>query len=93
MPYAAIVLLVVAAGWIGLKVRAAYGSFGGREPVTVYDAATWPPFLIAIAAYWISSTYEMGWPGWMYIVVWVASVVVIIGVIKVSMMMGDKPLC
>ncbi|MFT5526259.1 MAG: hypothetical protein ACI9HK_004233 [Pirellulaceae bacterium] len=89
----AIVLLVVATGWIALKTRSAYCSFGGREPVTVYDAATWPPFLIAIAAYLIASTYEVALPGWSYIAIWVASVVSIIGIIKLGMIMGDKPLC
>ena len=93
MLIAAIVLLLVSAGWIALRIRAAYGSFGGREPVTVYDAATWPPFLIAIAAYCLASHSEVTLQGWMYPVIWVASVVVIFGIIKVSMIMGDKPLC
>ena len=89
---AAIVLFVVSALWILLKVKVAYNSYGGRDMEPIYDAATYPPILITIGVFLAVYSYESSLPFWAYLLIWLGTIGVVVGILKLFQILGDKPL-
>ena len=86
-------LLVVAAGWIAYKMSVSYNSAGGTAyAVPVYDAAIYPPILIAVGLYLILPGFDIEWSVWIYIAIGLVLIPVIAGGIRLMEEVGDKEL-
>jgi uncharacterized membrane protein len=87
------VLVVVAVGWIGYKMSVSYNSAGGTAfAVPVYDAAIYPPILIAAGLYLVLPSFDIEWSVWTYVAIGLVLVPVIVGVIRLMEEVGDREL-
>lgn len=87
------VLVVVAVGWIGYKMSVSYNSAGGTAfAVPVYDAAIYPPILIALGLYLILPGWGIEWSIWLYVAIGLVLVPVIVGIIRLMEEVGDREL-
>ena len=86
-------LIVIAIGWIAYKMNVSYNSAGGTAfAVPVYDAAIYPPILIAVGLYLASSSLGIEWPVWIYVAIGLVLIPVVVGSIKLMEEVGDKEL-
>ena len=87
------VLIVIAIGWIAYKMNVSYNSAGGTAfAVPVYDAAIYPPILIAVGLYLASPSLGIEWPVWIYVAIGLVLIPVVVGAIKLMEEVGDKEL-
>jgi len=86
------ILIVVAALWLIYKVYLAYQSSGGRMVVTVYDAAVYPPLMVAAGLFWVLPTFGVNLSIWIYIGIAAGLVILAAGCIKIAEEIGDRPL-
>jgi hypothetical protein len=86
-------LLVIAAIWILYKLYISFNSAGGTAyQVPVYDAAVYPPIMVAVGLFCVLRGNEVHWPVWSYVALWLALTGVTAGAIKVLEELGDRPL-
>jgi hypothetical protein len=84
-------LLVIAALWLIYKVVLAFNSAGGTDlMLVVYDAAVYPPLLVAVGLFLVFRSRE--WPFWIYALVWLGSTGLAAGAIRLSEEIGDRRL-
>ncbi len=86
-------LIAVAAGWFCYKVYVAYTSAGGTDfAMPIYDAAMYPPMMLAIGLYLTLTALEMTYSIWIYVGIWVVATLLAVGLLWLTEQMGDKPL-
>jgi hypothetical protein len=84
-------LLVVALIWVVYKVVLAFNSAGGTDlMLIVYDAAVYPPVLIAVGMFLVFRSRE--WPIWVYAIIWLGATLFAAGAIRLSEEIGDRRL-
>lgn len=84
--------ILVAVIWIVAKLYVAYNSAGGTIMVVVYDAALYPPILIAVGLYFVLPTYDVELAVWIYFAIWAAVTALVAGLIRLMEELGDRPL-
>lgn len=89
LAYVAVAIAVV---WVLVKLHMAYHSAGGTVMVTVYDAAVYPPILLAGGLYFLLPDYQVNLPYWAYLLIWAALTAAVVGAIRWMQEIGDKPL-
>lgn len=93
MTIAGFALCAVGLIWIFYKLSVSYSSAGGTAyQVPVYDAAVYPPILLAVGTFLIARGMHLGWPIWVPILVWVVGTAAVAGSIKLLEELGDRPL-
>jgi len=86
-------MIGVAAIWFLYKLYVSYTSAGGTDfAMPVFDAAMYPPILVAIGFYLVLGAYAVDWSVWIYIGIWFGSTVLAVATIKLAEFLGDKPL-
>jgi hypothetical protein len=86
-------MIGAAAIWFLYKLYVSYTSAGGTDfALPVFDAALYPPILVAVGLYLVLPAYEVNWSVWIYIAIWVGSTVLAVAAIKLAEFLGDKPL-
>ena len=86
-------LIAVAAGWFFYKVYVAYTSAGGTDfAMPIYDAAMYPPMMLAIGLYLTLTALEMTYSIWIYVGIWVVATLLAVGLLWLTEQLGDKPL-
>jgi hypothetical protein len=86
-------LLVVAAVWLLYKIYLAFNSAGGTDlMLVVYDAAVYPPLLIAGGLYLVTRACQVQWPIWAYALIWLGTTLLAAGAIRLSEELGDRRL-
>lgn len=90
---AGIICVVVALIWLCFKTYISYTSFGGTaHMIPVYDAAMYPPAMTAFGLFWILRGYEIHWPWWAFLLIWLPLTGLAIGIIRLAEVLGDRPL-
>lgn len=93
MAWLGYLLIGIAVGWIAYKLYVSYTSAGGTDfALPVYDAAYYPPVLLAVGLYFVLSAFQIDWSVWLYVGVWLGSAVLVGVGIKLLELLGDKPL-
>jgi hypothetical protein len=86
-------LIAIAVGWIAYRMHLSYTSAGGTDFVmTVYDAAFYPPVMVAGGLYFILPSFEVNWSIWTFVGIWIGLAVLVGVAIKLLEVLGDKPL-
>jgi hypothetical protein len=86
------VCIAVAAIWILFRWYLAYNSAGGTVVVTVYDAAIYPPPLLALGLYFLLPTFGINWAIWVFVVICLATGGLVAAGIRIAEEVGDRPL-
>jgi hypothetical protein len=86
-------LIAVATGWFFYKVYVAYTSAGGTDfAMPIYDAAMYPPMMLALGLYLTLTALEMTYSIWIYVGIWVVATLLAVGLLWLTEQLGDKPL-
>ncbi len=86
-------LIAVAIIWFLYKMYVSYTSAGGTDfAMPVYDAALYPPIMVAVGAYLVMQSAGEPWPIWVYVVIAVVTAGLSAGLIRLMEELGDKPL-
>lgn len=86
------VLLVIAAGYIALRMRDSYYSAGGTVDVITRDAVLFAPILIAVGLYLVLPGWNVEWPWWGYVLLAFVLLPTIWGLNYLMQELGDKEL-
>ena len=93
MAWLGYLLISIAVGWIGYRLYLSYTSAGGTDfEVPLYDAAYYPPVLLAVGLYFVLSGLDITWSVWVYVGIWLGVAVLVVAAIKLLELLGDKPL-
>ncbi len=93
MIYIGCPVIVIAVIWLFYKMHLSYHSAGGTNLMDpIYDAAVYPPILMAVGLYLVLGALGYDWPYWYYIGIWALAAALFAGLLKGCMAMGDKPL-
>ena len=87
------ICIAVAVIWLTIKLYVSYSSAGGTAGMSpVYDAAYYPPVLIAFGLYWVLPTFEINWSIWIFFGIWIGLALLFAGGIRLMEELGDKEL-
>jgi hypothetical protein len=87
------ICIAVALVWLVIKLRVSYNSAGGTAGMTpVYDAAYYPPILIAFGLYWVLPTFKINWTIWVFVGIWLGLAALFAVAIRLMEELGDKEL-
>ncbi len=86
-------LIAVAIIWFVYKMYVSYTSAGGTDfAMPVYDAALYPPIMVAVGLYLLMRSGGEPWSIWVYVVIAVLTAGLTAGLIRLMEELGDKPL-
>ena len=87
------ICIAAALVWLIVKMRVSYNSAGGTAGMMpVYDAAYYPPVLIAFGLYWVLRSFEIHWSIWVFVGIWLGLAALFAGAIRLMEELGDKEL-
>jgi hypothetical protein len=52
----------------------------------------YPPILTAVGLYFVLPTFEIGWPWWIFLGIWLGLAGLVFGALKLLVELGDKEL-
>ena len=84
-------LVAIAAGWFLYKLWVSCSSARDFE-VAVYDGAIYPPVLAVVGLFLLLREYEISWPFWIYLLIWIGLTLVAAAAIKGIEVISDRPL-
>jgi hypothetical protein len=87
------ICIAVALIWLCIKLYISYNSAGGTAGMMpVYDAAYYPPILIAFGLYWVLPSFKINWSIWIFVGIWLGVALLFAGAIRLMEELGDKEL-